>query len=397
MERCINEALPEEVFRVIFEEHAKLEWRAPVIDGRVCHQWRQIILRSPRAWAYLEIRWYCKPTPSQLRQWLGRSGSVPLHVQLMEWILGTEEVLHPHCERIKSMTLYGGFLAFLHNRAFSILQSLTIKAWYSNVRVVHWSTCCAMPELRSFRASNISVDALPSNIFPPLRDLTLYQVKDCDFIIRNSYHSLTSLMLDRISLHYTPESLEFPSLTFLSLSDVQNIKRRMHVPALTTYHEKRIEEEESFSMPLPFLIEYGIYLHHDNPPLNVTKLHQCYPNISQLSVRAPPSAVKTLLHSLSGHPTALPVLSILAVGEIYGYTKYSGEDIDSMMKDVFVRNMASCVKMELCFDGMTRLPLYFAYVRVYVNEGRSKLTSTLRIQIVPIERLSLVLGLWPPS
>ena len=30
---CINEALPSEVFGVIFEEHAKLEWVAPVIDG----------------------------------------------------------------------------------------------------------------------------------------------------------------------------------------------------------------------------------------------------------------------------------------------------------------------------------------------------------------------------
>ena len=386
--RCINEILPEEVFGVIFEEHAKLEWRAPVIDGRVCHQWRQTILRSPRAWAYLKILRCCKPTPSQLRQWLGRSGSVPLHVQLMEWILGTEEILDPHCKRIKSMALHGVFLAFLNNRVFPILHSLTIKAWYRNPRVIHWDACIAMPELRSLRASNISVGDLPLNIFPPLRVLTLDRVRDCENIIRNSSHSLTSLMIGNISFQHASESLEFPSLRFLSLFSVMNIKHRMNVPALITYHESGRTEEESFPMSLPILIEYGIRRIIRVPFLNVTKLHQCYPNISRLSVRAQPSAVKPFLHSLSGQPTALPMLSVLAVGEIYGLTKYSGEDKDSMRKDVLMRNMASNVKMEFYFDGRTRAPLYFAYVRVCINAGRSKLTSTLRTQIFPIEDLS---------
>ena len=395
---CINEVLPEEVLGVIFEEHAKLEWRALVIDGQVCHQWRQTILRSPRAWAHLKIGRKFASAPSKLRQWLDRSGSVPLHIQVTDLIWDVEGILSQHCERIESIALRNYDHGFLGNRSFPILQSLTIGLWYSlpGAPVSYWSACGAMPELHSLRASFLSIRSLPSNIFPPLRDLTLYLVKDCDFIIRNSYHSLTSLMLDSISLHYTSESLEFPSLTFLSLSEVQNIKRRMHVPALTTYHESDIEEEESFSMSLPFLVEYGIYQYHDDPPLNVTKLHQCYPNISRLSVRAPLSAVKLYLQSLSRQPTALPMLRTLAVGGICGPTKYSGEDKDSMMNDVLTRNNASGVKMELCFDGKVRVPLYFAIVRVCINEGRTKLTSSLRGQIFPVEDPSLVLGLWLP-
>ena len=101
----------------------------------------------------------------------------------------------------------------------------------------------------------------------------------------------------------------------------------------------------------------------------MTKLHQRYPNISRLSIRARPSDVKVFLHSLSVQPTALPMLRIFAVGVVYDLMKYSGEDKDSMRNDVSVRNMASSMEMELCFDGVVRVPLYFGYVRAYIKEG----------------------------
>ena len=367
---CINEVLPEEVFGVIFEEHAKLEWRAPLIDGQVCRQWRQTILRSPRTWAHLEIGKKFQSAPSKLRQWLDRSGSSPLHIRAMGWFQGgfqgEGEVLGRHRERIESISFHGHCLAFLENKSFPILQSLTIGAWNINNPVIHWSAWRAMPNLRYLRATCISMGALPSDLFPPLRVLALYMVHDCDFIIQNTYHSLTSLMLRCISLKYTSESLEFPSLKFLSLFAVDDIKHRMNVPALTTYHEGGRIEEESFSMSLPFLIEYGIRRINNKSPLNVTRLHQCYPNISQLSVRAYPSDVKQFLHSLSRQPNTLPMLRILALGALYESMEsmeYSGEDKESMMNDVLVRNMASSVKMELCFDGMVRIPLRFGNVR----------------------------------
>ena len=48
--------------------------------------------------------------------------------------------------------------------------------------------------------------------------------------------------------------------------------------------------------------------------------------------------------------------------------EYSREDKDSMRNDVFMRNIVSSVKMELCFDGVVRVPLYFATVRVYMTK-----------------------------
>ena len=361
--RCINEVLPEEVFGVIFEEHAKLEWRAPLIDGQVCHQWRQNILRSPRAWSHLEIGSNFISTPSMLQQWLGRSGSAPLHILAINWIQGVTGTLARDCNRIESISLDHHHLDFFENKSFPILQSLTIRAWNINTPVIRRSVWRGMPNLRDLRVSYVSVGASPLNIFPPLRVLALYMVHYCDFIIQTTYHSLTSLMLRCISLKCTSESLEFPSLKFLSLFDVENIKRRMNVPALTTYHEGGRIEEEPFSMSLPFLIEYGIRRIRSKSSLDVTRLHHCYPNITRLSVRAYPSDVKQFLYSLSCQPTTLPKLRILALGALYESMKYSGEDKESMMNDVLVRNMASSVKMELCFDGIVRFPLRFGHVR----------------------------------
>jgi hypothetical protein len=118
--RCINEALPEEVFGVIFEEHAKLEWRAPVIDGQVCRRWQQTILRSPRAWAHLIIAKHFRSAPLKLHQWLDRSGSAPLHLQATNRIQGEEEVLDQHHKRIESigMVYYPELLSVFENRSF---------------------------------------------------------------------------------------------------------------------------------------------------------------------------------------------------------------------------------------------------------------------------------------
>src|SRR5258708_40170545 len=82
----VHEVLPHEILAVIFEEHAKLEWTAPAIDGRVCRSWRQIVLNSPRAWAYLKIcpEYHARSKFEELRLWLNRSGAAPLHLHFKE-------------------------------------------------------------------------------------------------------------------------------------------------------------------------------------------------------------------------------------------------------------------------------------------------------------------------
>ena len=142
--------------------------------------------------------------------------------------------------------------------------------------------------------------------------------------------------------------------------------------------------------------EYGIRRFNNDPLLDVTELHEYFPNISRLSVRADPSDVKQFLHSLGSQPTALPMLRILAVEALCSYMNFSEEDKHSMRNDVFMRNMVGSVNMELSFDGKGRIPIYISYVRVYINEGGRKLTSPLRTRMIPFDDLSFVLSLWPP-
>jgi hypothetical protein len=315
----------------------------------------------------------------------------PLFIKVIRCIPGIEEVLDLHHKRIKSLTVYGDSYPFLVNRSFPILQSLNLDSCHA----ANWNTGASMPALRSLQARYNFSGALPLNNFPPLKFLALCEVKDCDRFIQNSYYSLTSLLLESLEIQNASGPLEFPSLRFLSLFRVHNLKPRMNIPSLITYHEGGEMEEESFPMSLPLLTEYGVLRWRKHPLFTVTSLHECYPNLSRLSIRAYPSFVKPFLQSLVGQPTALPMLRVLAVGTVFTVVKYSKEDKHSMMSDVLVRNMASSVKMELCFDGWEsfRVPLYFGVVRFCIKDDRNKLTSIIRIQIGPIEGLGFVLGL----
>ena len=368
---CINETLPIEVLGVIFEEHAKLEWRAPVKDGRVCRLWRQIILRCPQAWAHLDLNRTYEPDPSVLRLWLDRSGAAPLHIRADECTPNVDELLDRHHERIESLIVDCGLYSMFENRSFPILQSFTVDLWYESW--AHESPWGAMPKLQSLRTCFLDIGVLPSSTIPPLRTLALFKADSCDFLLRNSNSSLTSMMLDEISLDNTSGSLDFPSLTFLSLYAVKNLKYRMNVPILTTYHEGGGTEEEEFPTPLPLLTEYGIFQSGNPPPgllCSVMKLHQCCPNLQRLSIRAYPSDFMSFLHSFVIQPTALPVLRILAVGSSDSGVSYSRGLEDDIIDRIADRNITSKVKITVHFEDSEPLevPLFFGAVCTHIKK-----------------------------
>lgn len=370
MTLCINEALPIEILGVIFEEHARLEWRAPVNDGRVCRLWRQIILVCPRAWAHLELTRMREPTRLVLRRWLDRSGTTPLHVRVDDYIPNVDELLDRHHGRIESLIMHRASYSMFENRSFPILQLFTVDNWH--ISETHGRQWGAMPMLQSLRTCFIDTGRLPSSSFPPLRTLALYKVDACDCLLQKSHNSLTSLMLDNLSLRDTSEALDFPSLTFLSLYAVENLKHRMNVPALIAYHEGGGTEEAEFSTPPPLLAEYGIFQSRIPPPgllSNVMELDQCYPNLQRLSIRAYPSVVMSFLHSFVNQPTAVPMLQILAVGTSNSGVKYSRKDEDNIIYDIVVRNITRKVKITVHFEGSGKfkVPLFFGAVRTQIR------------------------------
>jgi hypothetical protein len=209
---------------VILEEHAKLEWRAPAIDGRVCRIWRQIVLNTPRAWMYLEISDDEAPRIRELREWLDRSGSAPLYIRVNKQLTYDEhleerplhDLLSGYHTRIASLRLPLGDPSFFERRDFPCLRLLDISRWYSMGSTscpVRWDSMLA---LRSLRLAATETFSLQWSELSPLEALTLYSTK----LTSPPRHcqSLSTLVLDKVFIEGAILSpISFPSLTYLSL------------------------------------------------------------------------------------------------------------------------------------------------------------------------------------
>jgi hypothetical protein len=247
----IHKVLPNEMMGVIFEEHTKLEWRAPVVDGRVCRTWRQIILNTPRAWIYLEISAGDPPETTELREWLNRSGSAPLYIRVNKttftldyhlYVRSLHDLLSGYHTRIVSLRLPLGEASFFERREFPSLQLLEISRWPSVAPLscpVQWGS---MPELRSLRLAfkRNSPLKLQWSELTQLEALSLYSIR---LTSPPQYpQSLTTLVLDRVSVDGISSPIAFPSLTYLSLYEVTGLK-----PYVRNVHSRGSEVPESIA------------------------------------------------------------------------------------------------------------------------------------------------------
>ena len=302
---------------MVFEDHAKLEWRAPAIDGLVCRRWRQIVLDTSRAWAYLEICNGERPNISDLLLWLDRSRHAPLHIRVgvnFTFDSSTKDktlysILSDYHIRIASLRMRLGEFSFFERRDFPCMRLLEVHHWSwgdSYSLPVRWG---AMPDLRSLRLGITSGLEMLLDGLPPLKTLFLYPHR-CTSLFRN-YSSLVALMLHTINLvDAISGSMDFSSLTHLALFDVQGLKPHINAPCLVTYHESGCTVTESFSTPIPSLIEYGVY---DMDPSHsaATWWHHSFPNIQKLSITAHLHVLISHLHSLVLHPHSLPALQMI--------------------------------------------------------------------------------------
>jgi len=379
----IHEVLPSEILALIFEEHAKCEWSAPAIDGRVCRFWRRVVLNTPRAWRYLEIPQYRHTQPSirELQSWLNRSGTVPLHINIRVGIdirldkgvngWAFYDLISGCHARIASLRMASAHPSFFEGRVFPCLRLLDVTNWYllhrhSPIRF------CSLPELQSLRLGyidpSLAEDALhPIDPVVALNDLTSMEslvlyLTTCTSLVQHSL-SLTTLMLDAVSFGDTISSpVDFPSLTYLSLYEVSGLKPHINAPCLVTYHEGADAVHESFSTPLPSLVEYGLYgpnFGHSDP----TKWHNFFPNISRVAIRAVPYVLVTLLDSLSTHLSllALRTISVGSVGEDIQFTE---DERKTLKRLVGVQSAACHMDVELCFEETPpfQFPIFFGAV-----------------------------------
>jgi hypothetical protein len=372
----IHEVVPTEILAMIFEEHAKLEWRAPAIDGRVCRFWRQLVLNTPRVWVYLEIYNHQRPKVWQLRSWLRRSSTMPLHICVGGNFTPDEHIdkltlydlISEYHTRIASLQMMLGDPSFFEGRGFPCLQLLDIEDWYSthpSSSVVQWG---AMPELRYLRLGSTNWSEVPLSKLTSLKVLALYDAGS--ITLPWHPHSLTTLMLDDVNLGDGISGLvAFPSLTYLSLYDVWGFKPRINAPCLVTFHEGGYSASEPFPAPLTSLVEYGMYgLPSNSDP---AEYHLSFPNIRWLSLRASEQVLFSFLDALAHQPQSLSALQKISVGNSYGDIEIPREGQKAMEKLILVRSEACKMGVVLCFETGPpfQLPIFFGAVSWLSTDG----------------------------
>ena len=351
---------------MIFEEHAKLEWKAPAIDGRVCRLWREIVLNTPRAWAYLEISSQRPPTTSNLLSWLDRSCATPLHISVdtLEGHRTLSDLLRDSHTRIASLRMIMGNLSLFEGRDFPCLRLLDIKCWYLEHQSFSPFQWGAMPKLQSLRLPLTNSVATLLNSVAALKTLALHSNR-CFLPSRHS-RSLVTLMLHSVSLgDAISGSVDFPSLTYLSLYHVSGLKPRINAPRLATYHESRSTVHDSFSAPVPSLLEYGVcdlHTYHPDP----LEWHRAFPNILRLSIRANPPILISIFDSLAVQLHLLPALRMISAGTPKIRLTIL-EEQDQKMMDSLVRARSEACQLDLVLHfemgRASHIPLFFGDVR----------------------------------
>ena len=384
----IHEILPTEILKMIFEEHAILEWKAPSIDGRVCRLWRRIVLNTPRAWAYLNIRNHSVPM-DEVRLRLQQSSTAPLHIDTRG--AGENQKLYDlfsyHDTRIASLRAWYGSQSFFEARDFPCMRLLDIGHWCP----IQWGS---MPKLQSLQLCNGRFGMVPLSELAPLKMLVFSDVR-CTSVLRHS-QSLTTLMLSSVVfVDAISGPLSFPSLTYLALYNVRGLKLHVNAPRLVTYHEGEVGAE-SFNISQLSLVEYGVH-HASAGSLDPAVWHVSFPNIQRLAIRAKELVILSIFSSLADQPHLLPTLQTIGVGNIYGvsyrFAEWVQEKIESL---VLVRNEACDGNVVVCFETRAsafKIPLFFGGVSdlsikwscallTPVLVTRSCLLKTLRSQVL---------------
>ena len=361
----IHEIFPTEILEIIFEEHAILEWEAPTIDERVCRLWRRIILSTPRAWAYIRFpKFYAVSiSMSDVRLRLHRSSTAPLHVdtRAVGWAdcKRLYNLFSDHCTRIASLRMTYGSQTFFEGRDFPCMRLLNVANWFP----VRWGS---MPKLHSLRLGTHMRQWVQLTELAPLETLALYNFS-CTSILQYS-QSLTTLMLSNV---YPVDTISgpvtFPSLTYLSLYDVMDLKPHVNAPRLVTYHESGVLAGQSFNTSLPSLVEYGVcygYSRGSNGPDLATWLLY-FPNIRRLAIRADDLELLSFFTTLANQPHFLPALQTISAGGGQGCTCLIAKGVQKKIESlVLVRNDACNGNIMLFFESVApfRIPIFFARV-----------------------------------
>lgn len=306
--------LPIEVLGIVIEEHALIEWRAPIIDSAVAQHWRAAALSCPRVWSHIVLE---DDTMSEagISLWLERAGATLQPTIGSFRTTGATGLLLEQSHRFKSL-FYRGVLPVLYSISFPNLQHLSILA-LGDGRLDAINRGQPFTTLHTLRLDGF--DSLKFNLksfshFGSLHALYLHDINGpWQSVVRGCADSLITLMLD--ACHGTAQQgpIHLPRLRNLSIRRVSGLRLvQLEAPVLERFTEGRspglrvVEGLESLFYST--VTEYGSY----KCETDLDDIRP-FPNISTLALRESFHTISWILQGLLDPKDYLPPLRMIEI------------------------------------------------------------------------------------
>ena len=263
------------------------EWAVPLKLGSVCRKWRELAWATPDLWTTLYIRIKPSMTPSTaeslpglLREWLGRSGVLPLTIYFFPYdnhsdFVSEDEYLEEFTDCTESLDVTAGLVIDLLNLHSGRWRNLHLR---TSPAILERFSCSTEPkQLIGLELADTTNEINPSPKFIVEWELNLTHLKLVSFLptlinIRwdNITHATLSAVTDEEVVDFLRQatSLEYYSALTYSDEPMISIQTPILHPQLrslnlTTYNLKNLMD----AINLPSLEEWTQNTCRENLPL----------------------------------------------------------------------------------------------------------------------------------
>ena len=262
---ALAQSLPYDILSKLFVEICRLDWKATFRLGSVCRFWRQSLLNTPQAWAF--VRLDNVKSAEALRILAERSAFPPLCIdarQATGAILRIGSFVDKYAERIQCLKLHISDYGVLNTPLPNLTKlAITGEGMYAKTKHLHGRLRypgdlldgTIFPKLRCLHAGflldSLRNDPIPSiteAVLPPIEELAIstHYPQFASHVIQRLAHNLITLhvRLGRppVLTHIRKTDIVFPRLRHLSIEQAKTPINlwpfRARTPNLSSYQQR---------------------------------------------------------------------------------------------------------------------------------------------------------------
>jgi hypothetical protein len=340
---------------LVFEFCGEDDWRTPLVISEVSRYWRDTVLATPRAWAFLRLHDF-RNEHQIIYHFFSRSGHCPLHISLPTMMAHPSRILSGVEKRLKCLSIQDTN-DYVKGRVFPILDRLTLLFAYDRPTEISRFNDVQFPSLRHLICETYLTNSLSglSGVvqweFPPLQTLSLRMTGDLAWLslltaVKNTLISLKLQLVQQCTIQNSQISL--PTLRCLdvqfSLHGPLFWPLDLKTPVLETYLEltRRSLNKSLFHED----IQNVRGMRSDRPPTLSS-----FPLIEILQLKEEYHAV-AVLTELASNESLCPNLQEI---ELQSYKNRPSESLSTKLADV-KRSRRVPVNLEFNYSFRRELP-----------------------------------------